>query len=191
MEKKRYFIKQFFKEKKMVGAVSPSSKFLMRKMLANINFKTANVIVEFGPGTGVFTREIIRRMKPNCKLIIFELHEEFFKNLKEEFKNNSSVFLRNESAENIGLVLKELHLDAADYVLSSLPLANFPADLIQSILKNSIVSLTKEGKYIQFQYSLTSKKHLQEHFNSIQINFTARNIPPAFVYTCSNISQIK
>lgn len=191
MEKKRYFIKQFFKEKKMVGAVSPSSKYLMRKMLANINFKTANVIVEFGPGTGVFTREIVKRMKSDCKLIVFELHEEFFKKLHEEFKDNPSVILRNESAENIGLVLQEHNMHKASYVISSLPLANFPKELIHSILKNSIDNLLQDAKYIQFQYSLTSKKHLQEHFNSVSINFTARNIPPAFIYTCSNNSKIE
>jgi len=174
----------------MVGAVSPSSKYLMRKMLSNIDFDTANVIVEFGPGTGVFTRELAKRMNADCKLIVFELHETFFKKLQIEFKDNPSVILKNESAENIGMVLSEFNLKEADCVLSSLPLANFPKELIQSILKNSIKNLKKEGKYIQFQYSLTSKKYLQNYFNSVQINFTARNIPPAFIYTCSNTSKI-
>lgn len=190
MEKKKYFIKQFFKEKKMVGAVSPSSKFLMRKMLSNINFKTARVIIEFGPGTGVFTREIAQRMNPECKLIIFELHDAFFMKLSEEFKENPSVLLRNESAENIADALNEYTLNGVDVIISSLPLANFPKELIHSILSNSVANLTKDGKFIQFQYSLSAKKHLQEHFNSVQINFTARNLPPAFIYTCSNISKI-
>lgn len=174
----------------MVGAVSPSSKFLMRKMLTNINFKTAKVIVEFGPGTGVFTREIVSRMEPDCKLIVFELHEEFYKKLTAEFQDNPSVFLRNESAENIGSVLKQHDFTNTDVVISSLPLANFPGELIDSILKNSVSALSKHGKYIQFQYSLTSKKYLQKYFNSVQINFTARNIPPAFIYTCLNSEKI-
>jgi len=174
----------------MVGAVSPSSKFLMRKMLANINFKEANVIVEYGPGTGVFTREIVKRMKPTCTLIIFELHEDFFKQLEDEFNDNPFIIIKNESAENIGKVVEEKNLGTADFVISSLPLANFPAELIQSILKNTTRHLAHGGKYVQFQYSLTSKKRLQEHFNSVQINFTARNIPPAFIYTCSNRKKI-
>lgn len=186
MEKKRYFIKQFFKEKKMVGAVSPSSKYLMRKMLSNINFNSAKVIVEFGPGTGVFTREIVKKMSADCKLVVFELHELFFNKLHAEFKNTPSVIIRNESAESIGEILKEFNLGEADYIISSLPLANFPNELIQTILGNSSAYLKTNGKYIQFQYSLTSKKYLQEHFNSVQINFTARNLPPAFIYTCSN-----
>jgi phospholipid N-methyltransferase len=190
LEKKKYFIKQFFKEKKMVGAVSPSSKFLMRKMLSNINFKKARLIIEFGPGTGVFTREIAQRMNPECKLIVFELHDAFFTKLSEEFQDNPSVLLRNESAENISIALNEKNLNGIDVIISSLPLANFPRELIHSILSNGVSNLTKDGKFIQFQYSLSAKKHFQDHFNSVQINFTARNLPPAFIYTCSNISKI-
>jgi phospholipid N-methyltransferase len=129
-------------------------------------------------------------MKPGSTLIVFELHDDFFNKLKEEFKDNPSVIIKNESAENIGLALKEANLSSTDYVISSLPLANFPSDLIEAILANSVKYLASTGKYVQFQYSLTSKKHLQRNFNSIQISFTARNIPPAFVYTCSNTSKI-
>lgn len=190
MEKKKYFINQFFKEKKMVGAVSPSSKFLMRKMLENINFETSRVIIEFGPGTGIFTREIVQRMNPDCKLVIFELNDHFFLKLTEEFQDNPSVHLRNESAENISDALTEYTTNGADAIISSLPMTNFPKELIHSILSKSVTNLTKDGKFVQFQYSLFSKKHLQHHFDSIQINFTARNLPPAFIYTCSNTANI-
>ena len=174
----------------MVGAVSPSSKHLMRKMLTNINFKTATVIVEFGPGTGVFTREIVQRMRPDCMLVVFELHDSFYIKLREEFKHDSRVIIRNESAEHISSVLKELNKNQADAIISSLPLANFPSELIQTILQHCKQVLSQNGKYIQFQYSLTSKKYLQQYFNSVQINFTGRNIPPAFIYTCSNAPKI-
>lgn len=174
----------------MVGAISPSSKFLMKKMLENINFKTARVIIEFGPGTGVFTRELVKRMNPECKLIIFELNNLFFLKLSEEFKGNPSVLLQNDSAENISDILNLYSLNGVDAIISSLPLANFPKDLIHSILSKSVAKLNKEGKFIQFQYSLSAKKHIQRHFNTIQINFTPLNLPPAFIYTCSNISNM-
>lgn len=190
MQKKRYFIKQFLKESKMVGAVSPSSKYLMQKMLSNINFKTATVIVEFGPGTGVFTRETVKRMRPDCLLLVFELNDSFYTKLREEFKHDSRIIIRNKSAEHISSVLKELNEYQADAVISSLPLANFPSELIQTILQQCKQVLSEKGKFIQFQYSLTSKKYLQQYFNSVQINFTARNIPPAFIYTCSNATKI-
>jgi phosphatidylethanolamine/phosphatidyl-N-methylethanolamine N-methyltransferase len=51
---KKSFIKQFWAEKKMVGSMTPSSRFLTQKMLKNIDFKKVKLIVELGPGTGVF-----------------------------------------------------------------------------------------------------------------------------------------
>ena len=75
---KRNFIKQFFKDKKMVGAVSPSTRFLAEKMLENIDFNTSKLIIELGPGTGVFTDEIIKRMASDAVLLTFELNDNFY-----------------------------------------------------------------------------------------------------------------
>ena len=59
MSSKKSFIQQYWREKKMVGAISPSSPFLAEKMLEHIDFKNSTVLVEIGPGTGVFTKRII------------------------------------------------------------------------------------------------------------------------------------
>jgi phospholipid N-methyltransferase len=48
MPNKKSFLKQFWKEKKMVGAMAPSSRFLAKKMLENIDFSNAKVLVELG-----------------------------------------------------------------------------------------------------------------------------------------------
>ena len=57
----------------MVGAVAPSSKFLMKKRLKSVDFSKAKVIVELGPGTGVFTKGILDKMTDDAKLFSFEL----------------------------------------------------------------------------------------------------------------------
>ena len=87
MVTKRNFIKQFIKNKKMVGAVSPSSRFLGEKMLCNIDFSKEKIIVELGPGTGVFTDMIINRMAPDAKLLVFELNDNFFESLNERISD--------------------------------------------------------------------------------------------------------
>ena len=53
------FLRQFVQSPRTVGAVLPSSPALARAMLAPIDFASARTIVEFGPGTGAFTREIV------------------------------------------------------------------------------------------------------------------------------------
>src|SRR5690554_643492 len=153
-------------------------------MLNNVDFESSNVIVEYGPGTGVFTRRIIEKMNPNAKFYVFELHEPFYLKLKEEFKNYPNVRIIFDSAVHILKYLAEDQHEYADVIISSLPLTNFDQKLTMRILKSAEIALRPEGQYIQFQYSLNARKILSKIFNSISIQFTANNLPPAFIYTC-------
>jgi phosphatidylethanolamine/phosphatidyl-N-methylethanolamine N-methyltransferase len=183
MSHKRSFLRNFWKEKKMVGAMSPSSRFLAKKMLESINFSEARIIVELGPGTGVFTRRMLEDLRPDGVLLVFELNDSFMKLLKKEF-NDPRVHLIHDSAEKIGEYLEKLGLAQADCVVSSLPLANFPEDLKMRILKESYKVMHNDSLYVQFQYSLNAKKAIKSLFQSVRITFTPANFPPAFVYTC-------
>jgi len=183
-KKKNNFLKEFFKERKTVGAIRPSSKSLAKKMLKNVDFKNSNVIVEYGPGTGVFTRRIIEEMNPDAKLYVFELHEPFYIKLQKEFENDDRVQIIYDSAVNVRKYLEADKNEYADVIISSLPLTNFDQKLTMRILKSAEMALKQEGQYIQFQYSLNARKLLVKIFSSISIQFTANNLPPAFVYTC-------
>ena len=57
------FLKEYIKHPRTVGAVAPSSRRLANGMMMPIDFENASCILEFGPGTGVFTEELIRRRK--------------------------------------------------------------------------------------------------------------------------------
>lgn len=185
MAKQTKFIKEFFREKKQVGAIAPSSKFLMRKMLKPIDFTAAKCIVELGPGNGVFTKGLLNKMSADCQLFSFELNETFYNHMNADI-NDHRLTLLNESAEKIGEVLKENGIEKADYIVSSLPLAVIPTPIKNAILDSAKSYLAENGKYIQFQYTLNAKKLLEERFSEVKIDFTPVNIPPAFVYRCSN-----
>ena len=183
MSKKRSFIKQFLKDRKMVGSVRPSSKYLMTKMLENVDFESSKVIIELGPGTGVFTLEILKRMAPDAILFVFELNQRFIRMLKKTIKDKRAVFIYD-SAEKMEEYLVKHNLEKADVIISSLPLYNFPQELRETIINNSFDVLNNSGKYIQFQYTKQAKKMLDAKFESVSITFTPLNFPPAFVYTC-------
>ncbi|MBU2018180.1 MAG: phospholipid methyltransferase, partial [Bacteroidetes bacterium] len=179
------FTKAFIKDRKMIGAVRPSSRFLVKKMLANVDFEKARIIVELGPGTGVFTKKIVEKMHPECRLLIFELNDGFYKRLKEDISDPRCIFI-HDSAEFIDKYLKEHHLGKADFILSSLPLANFPARLRKRLVIASSQNINQNGKFIQFQYSTQSKVLFESVFEKVQIKFTLWNFPPAFVFTCGH-----
>ncbi len=183
MASKRNFLKQFFRNRKMVGAVSPSTRFLGEKMLANIDFDKAKGLVELGPGTGIFTDIIMQRMRKDAKLLVFELNDQFYEALNARI-NDPRVQIIHDSAENIAKYLPEDEQTNQDAVISSLPLMVFPAELRKAVVDASYTSLKPKGTYVQFQYSLQSKKFLETFYESVKITFTIKNLPPAFVYTC-------
>jgi len=184
MRNKRSFFQLFLKEKKMIGSISPSSNYLAEKMLENIDFNNCNTIVEIGPGTGVFTKKIIEKLSPHSKFIVFELNTLFFEQLQLEIKDER-VFIINDSAENLSKHLTSMGFENTDYIISSLPLSNFPLRFIVKLLKQFNSILNKSGKYVQFQYSLGAKEIIERSFSKVDISFTPLNLPPAFVYTCS------
>lgn len=177
------FISEVFKSGGTIGAWSPSSTFLADKMLDPIHFKTAHCIIEFGPGTGVFTHKLLEKMNPTAKLIAFEINPSFYDELKT-IKDDRLIVI-NDSAENLDFYLKQNNLAAADYIVSSLPFAVIPDEVVAVILDKSHKNLADKGKYIQFQYSLNAKSKLKAIFKKVQTKFTFLNLPPAFIFICS------
>lgn len=163
--------------------MSPSSPFLAKKMLESIDFKRTKVIVELGPGTGVFTKKIIEKMAPDAIMLVFELNDSFMNQLQRKI-NDKRVHLIHDSAEKIGEYLAQYGFSKADAIVSSLPLANFPIELKERILTESRTAMHDDSIYVQFQYSLNAKRSIKNIFRSVKITFTPVNFPPAFVYTC-------
>ena len=87
------FLIEYIKHPRKIGAVAPSGKSLSLKMMQPIDFSAARVIVEYGPGTGSFTKELITRMKPETELIMIEQNAHFFEQLKNEFGDIKNVHI--------------------------------------------------------------------------------------------------
>lgn len=179
---KKKFISEVLKSTGTIGALSPSSSFLAKKMLEPIQFDNAKCFVEFGPGTGVFTHKILEKMDSDAILLAFEINPVFIDELNKI--DDKRLIIINDSAEKIEMYLEKYHQKSADYIVSSLPFAMIPDEVVHNILTNSDNMLSEEGKYIQFQYSLNAKKKLESYFSKVEINFTFLNLPPAFIYVC-------
>lgn len=179
-----HFLNQYVKDIRRVGAIAPSSRFLARKMVASVDFDRAKVIVEYGPGTGVFTEEIVKRMRPGTKLIALETNAAFYKQLHAAYKDTPNVEIINASAEHITKLHAERTLPAPDYVISGLPFAALPSPVSKAILAATTALIGDKGEFITFQYTLLKKELLQSYFSDIQVTRELRNVPPAYVLRC-------
>lgn len=68
------FLFEYIVNPTSVSAILPSSRFLGDKMIEGIDFKTAKYIVEYGPGTGVFTEKLLEKRNPHKLEILFRCH---------------------------------------------------------------------------------------------------------------------
>src|ERR1700730_17551934 len=71
------FARNFLRHPRMLGSIVPSSRFLVRRLLAPVDWSQARVIVEYGPGVGVVTWQILRNMRPDAALIVIEMNPQF------------------------------------------------------------------------------------------------------------------
>lgn len=173
------FIFQFFKKWRQVGAITPSSAYLVSDMLDNISWRDVRVVVELGAGEGSFTREILNRMSFDSKLYVFEIDPVFIKKLSNI--NDSRMILINGSAIDMSKYLSGV---VADCVISGIPLSNIEKDVKKSLIQEIKKILKKDGLFLQFQYFPESYKILKKYFRTVSVRFTLLNTPPAFFYVC-------
>ncbi|MGD8191991.1 class I SAM-dependent methyltransferase [Brevibacillus ginsengisoli] len=174
------FLKRFVSNPTQVGSIIPSSRFLSSLMMKPISWERSGVIVELGPGTGVFTQEIMKKMKTDSHFFVIERDPLFQKLLRKRFP---TLIIRNEAVQ-LSSYLSETHLTKCDAIISGLPFAVFPEETRRELLDEIEHSLNDEGVFVTFQYSLQLKEALEKRFAKVEISFTLLNFPPAFVYTC-------
>jgi phosphatidylethanolamine/phosphatidyl-N-methylethanolamine N-methyltransferase len=181
---KKEFFSAFLKQSKNVGAVAPSSKYLVKKMVDPIDFSKVKCIVEFGPGTGSITHELLNQMPKDAILLAFEINAEFCEMLKQI--NDPRIKIISDTAESLETYLEENNIGKVDYIISSLPLAMIPNGIVRNILHVVKKVLSPAGAFVQYQYSLNAYKKLKATFRNVDVNFTPINIPPAFVFVCKD-----
>ena len=173
------FLKNALEDIKTPGSIASSSRFLVSKLLEKIDFSQTKSIVEFGAGLGSVTFPILQNMSPQAQFLSFEINNNFLESLAKI--KDSRFKLINDSAANLCDYVEN---ESVDVIVSSLPLKNIDDQIKEEIIKASLLGLKKGGLYIQYQYSLSDYSWLKKHFEEVELDFTALNIPPAFVYIC-------
>jgi phospholipid N-methyltransferase len=178
------FARNFFKSPMMLGSVIPSSSFLVNDMMNQVDWERARVLVEYGPGVGTFTREILKRMRPDAVLVAIELNTDFVKYLGDHIRDPRLRVVQG-SAARVRSILTEQDLAPADYIISGLPYLNMTDSLRREIFQESRLALKAEGSMLLFQYTRTMLPYLESCFSSVKLNFQLFNILPALIFHCT------
>ncbi len=180
-----FFLKKFVKNPAKIGGVTPSSRFLAKRMLKGIDWSGIKCVAELGAGTGVLTRQITKSAGKDCRLLVFEQDETMRKALKKSFPK--AVF--GEKAENLPALMRESGCDKADLIVSGLPFSVFDKKMRLKILCNVRDVLSEQGIFVAYQYSKWLDEEFRGVFSEVRTEFELLNLPPAFVYFCRGSGQ--
>ncbi|SRR5579883_238793 len=177
------FARNFFRHPRMLGSIVPSSRFLIKQLLQPIDWNQARVIIEYGPGVGVITAEILRRMRSDAILIAIELNPDFVRHLRATLPDERLKIVEG-SAEAVGEILASFGREKANYIISGIPFSTIPAEIRERILRNTSKALAPGGAFLVFQFSTRVLEDLQRIFHYVRRTFEPLNVLPAHLFFC-------
>ena len=183
MNSKLVFFSNFLKKPKEVASVIPTSRHVLRRIIKTINFENTKFIAEYGPGIGNITKTLLKNMRPDAKLICFEINKKFCNFLRDNIKD-SRLEIINDTAQNLDFYLKKYKISNIDHVVSGIPFSLINKEDKKVILQKTRDSLRTNGKFIVYQLTQHMKRYLGLYFKKISMDIEIRNLPPTIIFVC-------
>ena len=175
------FLKGFVKHPVMVGSVIPSSKMLIDKMLAPVDWANCKLFVEYGPGVGTFTERVLEKLAPDAILLTIDTNSDFTQYLAAKIRD-SRLRAVTGSAADVRSIMADFGFDEADYILSGLPFSTLPPGVGPKIAEETAEALRPGGAFLVYQFSPKVLDFLTPYFDRIDRGFEWRNVPPATLF---------
>jgi phospholipid N-methyltransferase len=174
------FLRSFLDGPRRVGAVLPTSRRTVRATLDMAPVAQARCVAELGAGTGPYTREIVRRLRPDARLLAFELDPVLAEKLAADV-TDPRVQVIADSAATL-----ETHLDGRrpEVIVSGLPFSSLPGPVRREILQAACRALADDGVMLVLQYSPFMQRELERRFGSVRRRLSLLNVPPAVLFAC-------
>jgi phospholipid N-methyltransferase len=174
------YIREFIRDKK-VATIAPSSQRTISRVCRNIDFSKDLTLVEYGPGTGCITKEILSKMSTQSTLTVFETNAAFVSRLKQ--LDDPRLLVIHDDASNAPQVLKQ---KSVDYVISGIPFSFIDPASQELLIHRTRALLGKEGTFLAYQASPKLRKRLSMHFQQVRTRFQPLNLPPLWVFEARN-----
>lgn len=177
------FSRNFIKHPRMLGSLIPSSRFLVNRLLSQVDWGRATTMVEYGPGVGTFTGEILRRLRPDGTVLAIDTNRDFARYLARTLRDDRLHVIEG-SAADAQDSLRERGLSRADYVISGIPYSTMDPGIRERILHTTREVLQPDGAFLVYQFTRAVLPYLRQVFPHVHQEFEPRNIMPARLFYC-------
>lgn len=165
-----------------VGSPFPASRRLVDRTLAPLDWSRIRLFVEFGPGTGRFTRVALARLAPQARLVALEPGRDFVRHLKRTIID-PRLRVIEAPAQKVAEIMAGQ--GPADCILSGIPFSTLPRDDRRRIVRASREVLSADGVFAAYQMRRAILPSLEERFREIREDYEWRNMPPCHIYWAS------
>ncbi|WP_343222311.1 class I SAM-dependent methyltransferase [Novosphingobium profundi] len=172
---------EFVRHPSMVGSAFPASARMVRRMLAPLDWSNIEVLVEYGPGSGRFTFEMLKRMRPDAQLIAIETSQAFAAMLREQCNDPRLVVVEG-SARDVRSYIRAEARGRADCILTGLPFSTLGDAEADIIMHETALALKPTGVLAAYQMRTAICRLIDRNFAYVQRDFEWCNIPPCHLY---------
>ncbi len=167
-----------------IGAVVPSQRFLIDRMIAPVPRSYHGRVIELGAGTGALTLRLAARC-PQARIVACEINSTLARHMRWTMASatlTGRVDIVLDSAEHLLAQLGRNTSRLPDFIISGIPLGNLRREAVLNLVEAISRALAPGGMYIQFQYSLIDRKKIKQKFSRLNTVPVFLNFPPAVVY---------
>jgi ornithine lipid N-methyltransferase len=185
------FLGKFLKHGTAIASLAPSSPWLSRTTVRNVDWDRAKVVVELGAGTGPITKVLAEKARPDCRVVVLERDPDFARILRERFQDRENFDVVEGDVRDLTSILEGLGISQVDAVISGLPVPSFPKDLQRDLFRVVKKILVPGGTYNQItEMPWVYWRFYRRFFQDVQFAFEPRNLPPAGAYYCRGVKDV-
>lgn len=185
------FLGKFLRHGTAIASLAPSSPWLSRATVRNINWKQARVVVELGAGTGPITRVVAEKAPPGCRVVVLERDPDFSRLLRQRFAHRAGFDVIEGDVRDLAAHLQDRGIDRADHIVSGLPVPSFSGELQERLFRAVGQVLHPEGSFNQItELPWVYLKFYRRFFDEVRFVFEPRNLPPAGAYLCRRLKPL-
>jgi len=164
-----------------VAAITPSSRYLVRRVMKALDLEHAKDIIEYGAAQGVMTRTMLGKLRKDAKVLAIELNKDLFESLRDVSDPRLTIY--NGDVREIDQLAPRFGVGSADVIFSGIPFAFLSPEDRHALLKKTAHLLRPGGRFVAYQVTTHLIPLLKLYFKKVRIELEIRNLPPHFVFT--------
>ncbi|TWU15647.1 class I SAM-dependent methyltransferase [Allorhodopirellula heiligendammensis] len=174
-------MKEWLRCPSQVASIIPSFPFLTEQIADRDCVRSAQRIVDLGPGTGGTTERLLKHAGPDCRVLAIEKATGFIEPLEEI--GDSRLTVVQDDVVGLERVLMIHDFKSPDVIVSGIPFSSLDAETAESTIKAIHRDLSVGGTFIAYQLRSHVVTYAEPLFGKPTVTNVILNLPPLRVFT--------